>query len=72
MFSEWYYFESSTRVECARVDRETNLLDLKFVNGPICRYEGAADQYDGIISCESPGKYVHNNLKGWSYTIVGE
>ena len=72
MMNEWYYFESSTRGEFARVDREASLLDLKFVNGPVCRYEGAADHYDGIISCESPGKYVHDNLQGWSYTTVDE
>lgn len=72
MFSEWNYIDS-TRAEAIRVNNETNQLDIKFKpGGVICRYEGAAHHYDGILNSGSAGRYINIELAGWSYVIVNE
>ena len=72
MFSEWNYIDSS-RAEAIRVNRDTNQLDIKFKpDGVICRYEGAAHHYDGILESGSAGRYINIDLKGWPYVVVTE
>lgn len=62
---------SSSNVEA--VGWENGTLEVSFLNGSIYQYSGVPqDVYLGMLSAESVGKFLHQNVKGiYPYTKVG-
>lgn len=71
MLSAWEQLDSEW-IKAARVNREDNFLDLKFKDGAICRYQGASQHFDALISAPSAGKYFHANLKSHPFQKITE
>ncbi len=56
--------ESST-IEGAHFDDATGVLTVRFKSGHTYHYQGCKqDHYDGLCSAESPGKYLHREIRG--------
>ncbi len=56
--------KSSQIAACAH-DPETNRLSVRFHSGATYHYADVpASHHDGLMNAESPGKYLHEHIKG--------
>ena len=56
---------TSSNIDGCHYDEKTQTLTVKFKNGGMYSYGGVVkDHYDGLMSAESAGKYLHSTIKG--------
>jgi hypothetical protein len=48
----------------AAVEKDGEDLLVTFRSGGMYRYQGAAHHYDDLVRADSPGRYLHANIKG--------
>jgi hypothetical protein len=53
---------NSSNIAAVEIDGED--LIVTFRSGGTYRYEGAAHHHDDLVNAESPGRYLHANIKG--------
>ena len=47
----------------AAIEKDGKDLIVTFRSGGTYRYEGAAHHHDEMVSADSPGRYLHANIK---------
>lgn len=64
---------TSSNVAALAYSNETQTLGVKFLNGSEYHYQNVpSDVYTNMLSAESVGKFLHQNVKGiYPYQKVG-
>ena len=58
----------SSMISTVGYDKEEEILEIKFHNGSLYRYEGVpVGEYYDMIQADSVGKYFNQNLKNAGY-----
>ncbi len=56
---------SSSNISAIGYDPDSEVLEVEFTNGALYSYSGVSlGEYEGFISADSKGKYLHANIKG--------
>jgi hypothetical protein len=56
---------SSSNIAAIGYDPDRGVLEVEFTNGAVYFYSGVPlGEYEGIMSADSKGKYLHANIKG--------
>jgi hypothetical protein len=59
-----YRYVKSSNIQGVAYDYDTRDMHVQFVSGTEYRYEGVdPEDYDGLVSAASPGRYLHDNIK---------
>ena len=55
----------SSNLKSVGYDRESQILEIEFLNGAIYQYYGVSPTtYSGLMEAPSHGKFVHSHIKG--------
>lgn len=55
---------SSSDIASIGYDEDNQILEVEFNSGSVYQYSGVpSSEYDGIMSADSKGKYLHANIK---------
>lgn len=58
----------SSNIEGAHYDEASKTLTVKFKSGGQYSYGGVVkEHYDGLLKAESPGGYLHKNIRKGDY-----
>lgn len=61
---------SSSNISAIGYDIDNQILEVEFTNGAIYSYSGVpSDEYEGFMSADSKGKYLHANIKS-RYSVM--
>jgi hypothetical protein len=61
---------SSSNIRSIGYDEDCQVLEIEFNDGSIYQYSGVpSSEYDGMMSADSKGKYLHANIKN-RYSFV--
>lgn len=56
---------SSSNIAAIGYEPERGVLEVEFINGAVYSYSGVPlGEYEGLMSSDSKGKYLHANIKG--------
>lgn len=56
---------SSSHIVAIGYDPDSGVLEVEFTNGAVYTYTGVPlVEYEGIMSADSKGQYLHANIKG--------
>lgn len=56
---------SSSNISAIGYDPDSGVLEVEFTNGAVYSYSGVPlGEYEGFMSADSKGKYLHSNIKG--------
>lgn len=56
---------SSSNIAAIGYEPESGVLEVEFINGAVYSYSGVPlGEYEGLMSSDSKGKYLHANIKG--------
>lgn len=55
---------SSSNISAVGYDADSQVLEVEFTNGAVYSYSGVPPgEYEGFMSADSKGKYLHANIK---------
>lgn len=56
---------SSSNIAAIGYDPDSGVLEIEFTNSAVYSYFGVPlGEFEGLISADSKGKYLHANIKG--------